>query len=167
MPGAPRPSGPATRSVWPSRSGTVPAARCRPSRCGPPWRGRSTRPGGAACRPDGSESSRRRYVAVAVTVRLRVPAALAAQVEQAATAALVELLHPTDGGPDGRGWPFGRRLWESDVLRTLDGVDGIDRVDGVELTRLDGRPLDAMPADGLVSAAAGDVDVQIEPVVEP
>ena len=107
------------------------------------------------------------YVAVAVTVRLRVPAALAAQVEQAATAALVELLHPTDGGPDGRGWPFGRRLWESDVLRTLDGVDGIDRVDGVELTRLDGRPLDAMPADGLVSAAAGDVDVQIEPVVEP
>jgi hypothetical protein len=24
-----------------------------------------------------------------------------------------------------------------------------------------------MPADGLVSAAAGDVDVQIEPVVEP
>ena len=104
------------------------------------------------------------YVAVAVTVRLRVPAALAAQVEQAATAALVELLHPTDGGPDGRGWPFGRRLWESDVLRTLDGVDGIDRVDAVEVTRLDGRPLDAMPADGLVSAAAGDVDVQIEPV---
>ena len=104
------------------------------------------------------------YVDVAVTVRLRVPAALAAQVEQAATAALVELLHPTDGGPDGRGWPFGRRLWESDVLRTLDGVDGIDRVDGVELTRPDGRPLDAMPADGLVTAAAGDVDVQIEPV---
>ena len=107
------------------------------------------------------------YVDVAVTVRLRVPAALAAQVEQAATAALVELLHPTDGGPDGRGWPFGRRLWESDVLRALDGVDGIDRVDGVELTRLDGRPLDAMPADGLVSAAAGDVDVQVEPVDEP
>jgi predicted phage baseplate assembly protein len=107
------------------------------------------------------------YVAVAVTVRLRVPAALAAQVEQAATAALIGLLHPTDGGPDGRGWPFGRRIWESDVLRTLHDVDGIDRVDGVELTRLDGRPLDAMPADGLVWAAAGDVDVQIEPVVEP
>jgi hypothetical protein len=107
------------------------------------------------------------YVAVAVTVRLRVPAALAAQVEQTATAALVELLHPTDGGPDGRGWPFGRRLWESDVLRTLDGVAGIDRVDGVELTRVDGRPLDAMPADGLITAAASDVDVQIEPVVEP
>jgi hypothetical protein len=107
------------------------------------------------------------YVAVTVTVRLRVPAALAAQVAQAASAALVELLHPTDGGPDGRGWPFGRRLWESDVLRTLDGVDGIDRVDGVELTRLDGRPLDAMPADGLITAAAGDVNIQIEPAVEP
>jgi predicted phage baseplate assembly protein len=107
------------------------------------------------------------FVAVAVTVRLRVAAALAAQVEQAATAALIELLHPTDGGPDGRGWPFGRRIWESDVLRALHDVDGIDRVDGVELTRLDGRPLDAVPADGLVWAAAGDVDVQIEPMVEP
>jgi hypothetical protein len=108
-----------------------------------------------------------RYVDVAVAVGLRVPAALAAQVEQAATAALVQLLHPTDGGPDGGGWPFGRRLWESDVLRALDGVDGIDRVDDVELTRLDGRPLDAMPPDGLISAAPGDVNVQIEPVVEP
>jgi hypothetical protein len=107
------------------------------------------------------------YVAVAVTVRLRVPAALAAQVEQAATVALVELLHPTEGGPDGRGWPFGRRLWESDVLRALDGVDGIDRVDDVKLDRVDGRPLDAMPAHGLVSAEAGDVDVQVEPVDEP
>lgn len=106
------------------------------------------------------------YVDVEVTVRLRVPAALAAQVEQGATDALVELLHPTDGGPDGRGWPFGRRLRESDVLRALAGVDGIDRVDGVELTRLDGHPLDAMPHDGLVSAAAGDVAVQIEPVPE-
>jgi predicted phage baseplate assembly protein len=104
------------------------------------------------------------YVDVAVTVRLRVPASLAAQVEQAATAAVVALLHPTDGGPDGQGWPFGRRLWESDVLRTLDGVDGIDRVDGVQLSRPDGGSLDAMPADGLVTAAEGDVDVQIEPV---
>jgi predicted phage baseplate assembly protein len=107
------------------------------------------------------------YVPVRVAVRLRVPAALAAQVEQVATAALVELLHPTDGGPDGRGWPFGHRVWESDVLRALHGVDGIDRVESVELSRRDGRPLDAMPADGLVCAAVDDVDVQVEPVVEP
>ncbi|MDR7254310.1 hypothetical protein J2X46_003303 [Nocardioides sp. BE266] len=107
------------------------------------------------------------YVAVAVTARLRASAALAAQVEQAATDGLLALLHPSDGGPDGSGWPFGRRLWESDVLRTLGAVDGIDRVDGVELRRVDGRALADMPADGLVWAAAADVDVQVELVVDP
>jgi hypothetical protein len=107
------------------------------------------------------------YVAVTVTARLRASAGLAAQVEQAATDALVALLHPTDGGPDGGGWPFGRRLWESDVLRTLGAVDGIDRVDGVELRRVDGRAFADMPADGLVWAAAADVDVDVELVVDP
>jgi hypothetical protein len=107
------------------------------------------------------------YVAVTVTARLRASAALAAQVEQAATNALVALLHPTDGGPDGGGWPFGRRLWESDVLRTLGSVEGIDRVDGVELGRVDGRAIADMPADGLVCASAADVDVQVELVGEP
>ncbi|MBD3925673.1 hypothetical protein IEZ26_13655 [Nocardioides cavernae] len=107
------------------------------------------------------------YVAVKVTARLRASAALAAQVEQAATDALVGLLHPTDGGPDGSGWPFGRRLWESDVLRTLGTVDGIERVDGVEVSRVDGRALADMPADGLIWAAAEDVDVQVEVVVDP
>lgn len=107
------------------------------------------------------------YVAVTVTARLRASAVLAAQVEQAATDALVALLHPTDGGTDGSGWPFGRRLWDSDVLRALRALDGIDRVDGVEVRRVDGRAFADMPADGVVWAAAADVDVQVELVIDP
>ena len=53
------------------------------------------------------------------------------------------------------------------MLRTLGAVEGIDRVDGVELGRVDGRALADMPADGLVCAAAADVDVQVELVGEP
>ena len=108
------------------------------------------------------------YVPVQVTVRLQTGTDLAAQVEQAATERLLTLLHPTEGGPGGSGgWPFGRRLWESDVLRALHHVDGIERVVDVELRRLDGRGLDAMPADGLICAAVADVAVHVEPVAEP
>ncbi|TCM35978.1 hypothetical protein [Kribbella sp. VKM Ac-2568] len=109
------------------------------------------------------------YVPVAVSVRLRARGDLAAQVEQVATDRLVALLHPTEGGPGGSGgWPFGRRLWESDVLRALHHVDGIDRVVDVELRRVDGHDdLDVMPADGLICAAVPDVAVHVEPMVEP
>jgi hypothetical protein len=109
------------------------------------------------------------YVPVAVSVTLRVHPDLAAQVERTATDALVALLHPTEGGPGGSGgWPFGRRLWESDVLRTLQGIDGLDRVVDVEIRPADGaRELGPMAPDGLVCAAESDVAVHVEWVVAP
>jgi hypothetical protein len=108
------------------------------------------------------------YVPVEVSVTLRARGDLAAQVEQAATERLLALLHPTEGGPSGSGgWPFGRRLWQSDVLQALHHVEGIDRVVEVELRRVDGHSLGVMPVDGLICAAVPDVAVRVEPVVEP
>jgi hypothetical protein len=107
------------------------------------------------------------YVALAVDVMLRAPARLAAQVEQRATRIVTDLLHPIDGGPSGGGWPFGRRLWESDVLRALSEVEGIDRIDAVEVREADGGLHRDVPADGLIFAEVAAVDVRVEPVVEP
>lgn len=41
-------------------------------------------------------------------------------------AALNQFFHPLYGGPDGRGWPFGRGVYLSDVATVLDGVAGVD-----------------------------------------
>ena len=54
-------------------------------------------------------------------------------VKAAVTAALTEFFHPLYGGPDGRGWPFGRDVYLSDVAKLLEGVDGVDYVQQLEL----------------------------------
>ena len=54
-------------------------------------------------------------------------------VKAAVVAALRNFLHPLSGGPDGRGWPFGRSVYISDVARLLEGLDGVDYVRQLEL----------------------------------
>lgn len=51
---------------------------------------------------------------------------------------LYAYLHPLTGGPAGRGWPFGRDVFESEMLRLLDLVAGVDHVAEIEIT-VDGR----------------------------
>lgn len=46
--------------------------------------------------------------------------------------AIARLLDPIAGG-DGRGWPFGRRPRESDVLACLDGIPGLDHASYVDV----------------------------------
>jgi predicted phage baseplate assembly protein len=43
------------------------------------------------------------------------------------------LLHPLFGGPDGRGWPFGRSVHKSDVFRVVEDLDGVDFVQDLDL----------------------------------
>jgi hypothetical protein len=70
------------------------------------------------------------------------------------------LLDPLEGGPEGLGWPFGRRVWPSDIERAIAGIDGVDRVIAVELTAKEpGRSLDSMPPDGIVCADPADIDL--------
>jgi predicted phage baseplate assembly protein len=54
-------------------------------------------------------------------------------VKTAAINALNKFLHPLYGGPDGRGWPFGRGVYLSDVAKVLEAVDGVDHVRLLEL----------------------------------
>ncbi|HML13962.1 MAG TPA: putative baseplate assembly protein, partial [Xanthobacteraceae bacterium] len=66
-------------------------------------------------------------------------------VKTAVVAALNQFFHPLTGGPDGRGWPFGRSVYLSDVARLMEGVDGVDYVRLLELM------LDQIPAGEMVT----------------
>lgn len=57
----------------------------------------------------------------------------AAPVLARAEAAVAQFLHPLRGGKDGRGWPFGRDLYTSDVARLLERTPGVDHVQSLAL----------------------------------
>jgi predicted phage baseplate assembly protein len=40
-------------------------------------------------------------------------------------ARLYRFLNPLTGGPEGKGWPFGRELFESDVYQSLQAMPGV------------------------------------------
>jgi predicted phage baseplate assembly protein len=74
---------------------------------------------------------------VAVEVRLRLPdrrdPAMALTVQQQAEAALYEFLNPYVGGPQGRGWPFGRDLHISELYGVLQRINSVEFVEEVKL----------------------------------
>jgi predicted phage baseplate assembly protein len=59
---------------------------------------------------------------VSATLRVRRPAG---DVAAAAQRALDRLFHPLSGGQDGKGWPLGRDVVESEVLAVLGAVPGV------------------------------------------
>jgi predicted phage baseplate assembly protein len=72
-------------------------------------------------------------VSVEATVRA-LPSADAARVERDVLDALRNFLDPLVGGPTGRGWPFGRDVYRSEVLSVVDGVAGVDHVISLALS---------------------------------
>ena len=60
-------------------------------------------------------------------------------VRDAVIAALMAFLHPVTGGPEGRGWPFGRAVYLSDVAAVVEAVPGLDHVETLQLL-LGGTP---------------------------
>lgn len=44
-----------------------------------------------------------------------------------------EFLDPLKGGEDGKGWPFGRPVYLSEIYNLIDGVDGVDYAEDVSL----------------------------------
>ena len=74
------------------------------------------------------------YVTVRVRATVRRRAGTDPQrVLQGIQAALDGFLDPLSGGPDGRGWPFGRDVYRAEVLQTIDNVPGVDHVLALEL----------------------------------
>jgi hypothetical protein len=65
-----------------------------------------------------------RWVAVRVQCRPN-PDADETRLRQAIEARLYKFLNPLTGGADGKGWPFGRELFESDVYQCLQGMPNV------------------------------------------
>ena len=81
------------------------------------------------------------YLTVTVTAVVRAQRGAArAAVAAAIRAALDAFLHPLSGGPDGRGWPFGRDVYRAEILQTLDQSSGVDHVLALELRGDNGEP---------------------------
>ena len=55
-------------------------------------------------------------------------------------AAISKFLDPLVGGPAGDGWPFGRDVYRSEIMRTIDEVPGVDYVASLALLGPDGQP---------------------------
>ena len=74
------------------------------------------------------------YVQVDVTTEIAVedPDSVT-QVELAVKLALTGFLHPLTGGPDGRGWDFGRMPHKSDLFEVIEGIRGVSHVRDVRL----------------------------------
>ena len=78
----------------------------------------------------------------------------AGRVEQRVRARLASFLHPTTGGPERLGWPFGRNVYLSDVAAVVEMTPGVDYAEGLDLL-LDDVPVGeqvAVPPDRIVTA---------------
>lgn len=71
-----------------------------------------------------------------VTVRAAVvvhPGTRPERARDQVMAGLQHFLDPLLGGPDGRGWPFGRDVYRSEVLEVINRTAGVDHVESLEL----------------------------------
>ena len=85
-----------------------------------------------------------RYVAVIVRLTLIIePDAVAETVKDTAVKALNRFFHPLDGGHDGKGWPFGRNVYVSEIYELLDLLPGVDYVKRT-LDEQTSKPLDEL-----------------------
>jgi predicted phage baseplate assembly protein len=79
-----------------------------------------------------------RYLGVSVMVRIAVVEGAARdRVAAAANEAISRFIHPTLGGYDGKGWPFGRTLAIGDIYGLLQRVSGILYVDRARVVAVD------------------------------
>lgn len=78
------------------------------------------------------------YQGVTILAQLRSGRTANAQrLHDAAIAALHDYFHPTTGGPDGDGWPFGRPVHVGEVYAVLQGLDGVEFVEDASLYAAD------------------------------
>ncbi len=74
------------------------------------------------------------YQGVTVVARLRAkPRTSASTLQTRAVEALIRYLNPVVGGPEGRGWPFGRPVQSGEVFAVLQRLPGVELVEDVLL----------------------------------
>lgn len=78
------------------------------------------------------------YTWISVVARIRArPTASPERLQQQTAAALYRYIHPTTGGPDGEGWPFGRELVAGELYPVLNAVEGVQFVEEIALRQFD------------------------------
>ena len=81
------------------------------------------------------------YVVITVTATVQaLTGASAASTTSSIQTALDGFLNPTTGGPAGLGWPFGRYVYQAEILQLIAAVAGVDYVISLELTAGSGTP---------------------------
>jgi len=94
------------------------------------------------------------YRGVTIVARLRArPRTDPDRLQQAALATLYRYFHPTRGGMNGDGWPFGRPILAGEVYSALQGVRGTELVEDV-------RVFGADPVTGERGKATDRLDVE-------
>jgi predicted phage baseplate assembly protein len=110
------------------------------------------------------------YRGVTVVARLRAQARTdPARLQDAATEALFGYFHPTRGGPDGDGWPFGRPVLAGEVFAVLGRLRGAELVEEVKLFGADpvtgerGKPIDRLEVEAHALVFSYGHQVMVEP----
>lgn len=74
------------------------------------------------------------YLEISVKARVKAfESANKLRLRRQVSDAIDAFLHPFRGGPEGAGWPFGRDIFRSEVLKVLDETEGVDHVLSLEL----------------------------------
>jgi predicted phage baseplate assembly protein len=109
-----------------------------------------------------------RYLGVSVAALVRqAPGYPTSRVMQACNAAITDFLHPTRGGFEGTGWPFGRPLLAGDIHARLHDVAGVAYVEAVRLIPEDavtgerGEPTDRVQPGPLELLLSGRHSVKV------
>jgi predicted phage baseplate assembly protein len=107
------------------------------------------------------------YYWVACKVQLRAsPGADQAAVEAEVLARLYRFLNPLTGGTDGKGWPFGRDLFTSDVYQCLQGMPDVQFIRGVEMYKAQpGGTANGSPVESLEVITHGVIASGVHEVV--
>ena len=81
------------------------------------------------------------YVVITVTASVQaLTGASATAVQSGILAALTNFLNPLTGGPAGLGWPFGRSVYNAEILQLIANVPGVDYVISLSMTADSGTP---------------------------
>jgi predicted phage baseplate assembly protein len=96
------------------------------------------------------------YTWVTAIARLRArPRASRSRITTQAAETIYRFVHPTTGGPEGTGWPFGRELFAGEIYSILQAIDGVDFVEEVVLHSVNPQTREFGPAATRVAPADG------------
>lgn len=75
------------------------------------------------------------YAAISVSATVQIhPRTRPEIVQKNVEKALNDFLHPLSGGPEKKGWPFGRQVHQSEIVQVIQGAEGVACVESVALS---------------------------------